>query len=41
MTTGNGYDPNTLIPTRTEANRDEHETHRCTWDNPCTACDRR
>lgn len=35
------YGPNTYIPTIEEAERDEHEGSRCTFDHPCPACERR
>jgi hypothetical protein len=38
------YGPNTIIPERHEAERDEHEAAQargeCTFANPCPACER-
>lgn len=38
------YGPNTYIPERSEAERDEHETAlsrgECTTTRPCPACER-
>lgn len=36
-----GFGPNTIVPTATEADRDEHEQDRtCTMYDPCPACRR-
>jgi hypothetical protein len=34
------YGPNTIVPTRAEAERDEHNHSRCSFGDLCPACRR-